>query len=211
MREGGKLCGTSSEGYGWVRRTDALALGLFVAALGATTSFCSAADGPSDGWLATTAKIAILTSLEARGSSVQVDAMNATITLYGKVSSAADKKNVEKLARSVEGVREVRNLLMIAPVAVDNAPAIPDSELHNEVAIALITESVKKDGPLSRSHVFVQSVDNGTVLLTGTANSLAAHLLAIKTARGVRGIRAVRSNVQSSDARAVYQARFLGW
>jgi hypothetical protein len=44
-----------------MQRVGMLALGLFVAVVGATPRFASAADGgPSDAWLTTTAKIAIL-------------------------------------------------------------------------------------------------------------------------------------------------------
>ena len=188
----------------------ALGLGLFVAVVGATPRFASVADAPSDAWLATTAKIAILTSIGTRGSTVQVDMMNATMTLYGKVTSLADKRNVEKLARSMEGVREVRNFLMIAPVAEENAAATSDSELQSAVGVALIAAGLKKDSPLGGSNVSVQSVDNGTVLLAGTANSLTAHLRAIETAKNVQGVRAVRSDIQSLDAKAVDHARFLG-
>jgi osmotically-inducible protein OsmY len=193
-----------------MQRVGMIALGLFVAVVGATPPFASAADGPSDAWLTTAAKIAILTSIGTRGSTVQVDTMNATMTLYGKVTSPADKKNVEKLARSMEGVREVRNFLMIAPVAEENAAAISDAELQSEVAVALIAAGLKKDSPLSGSNVSVQSVDKGTVLLAGTANSLSAHLRAIETAKNVQGVRAVRSDIQSPDARAVYHVQFLG-
>jgi len=189
----------------------AIALGLFVAVVGATPPFASTTDRPSDAWLTTTAKIAILTSIGTRGSTVQVDTMNATMTLYGKVTSAADKKNVEKLARSMEGVREVRNFLMVAPVAEENAPATSDSALQSEIAVALIAAGLKKDSPLGGSNVFVQTVDKGTVLLAGTANSLTAHLRAIETAKNVRGVRAIRSDIQSPDPGTVYHAaRFLG-
>ena len=188
----------------------ALGLGLFVAVVGATQPFASIADAPSDAWLTTTAKIAILTSIGTRGNTVQVDTMNATMTLYGKVTSLADKKSVEKLAKSMEGVREVRNFLMIAPVAEENATATSDSELQSAVAVALIAAGLKKDSPLSGSNVSVESVDRGTVLLAGTANSLTAHLRAIETAKDVQGVRAVRSDIQSLDAKAVDHARFLG-
>jgi osmotically-inducible protein OsmY len=136
--------------------------------------------------------------------------MNATMTLYGKVTSLADKKNVEKLARSMEGVREVRNFLMVAPVAEQNSTATSDSDLQSEVAVALIAACLKKDSPLSGSNVSVQSVDKGTVLLAGTANSLTAHLRAIEAVKNVQGVRAVRSDIQSPDASTVYHARFLG-
>lgn len=193
-----------------MQRVGMIAIGLFAAVVGATPPCGRAADGPSDAWLTTTAKIAIFTSIGTRGSTVQVDTMNATMTLYGKVTSPADKENVEKLARSMEGVREVRNFLMIAPVAEENATAPSDSELQSEVAVALIAAGLKKDSPLSGSNVSVQSVDKGTVLLAGTVNSLTAHLRAIETAKNVQGVCAVRSDIQSSDAGAVYHARFLG-
>jgi osmotically-inducible protein OsmY len=154
--------------------------------------------------------IAILTSIGTRGSTVQVDVMNGTMTLYGKVTSLADKKNVEKLASRMEGVRKIRNFLVIAPFAEENVTATSDSELQSAVGVALIAAGLKKDSPLSGSNVFVQSVDKGTVLLAGTANSLTAHLRAIETAKNVQGVRAVRSDIQSLDAKAVDHARFLG-
>jgi hyperosmotically inducible protein len=190
-----------------MQRVGMIALGVCVAVVGATPPFASAADGPSDAWLTTAAKIAILTSIGTHGSTVQVDTMNGTMTLYGKVTSLADKKNVEKLARSVG---EIRSFLIVAPVAEGNVTATSDSELQGAVGVALIAAGLKTDSPLSGSNVSVQSVDKGTVLLAGTANSLSAHLRAIETAKNVRGVRAVRSDIQSLDAKAVDHARFLG-
>ena len=164
---------------------------------------------PSDDWLRMTAKIAILTSIGTRGSTVQVDTRNATITLYGKVASEADKIDAAKSASGVEGVREVRNLLIIATVEGESATATSDSELQSRVAVAVIAASLKKDDPLSGSDVSVTSAERGTVFLAGTT-SLAGHLRAIETAKNVRGVRAVRSDIRSSDTAAVYQARFLG-
>ena len=130
------------------------------------------------------------------------------MTLYGKVASAVEKVDAEKLASRVKGVREVRNLLIVAPVAEGGA-VTSDSDLQSQVAVALIAASLKKESPLNGSNVSVQSVDKGTVFLAGTA-SLAAHLRAIETAKNVPGVLRVRSDVRSPDAAAVYQARFLG-
>ena len=190
-------------------------LALFVAAAGLVAaawprSSPRAADRPSDAWLTMTARIAILTSTGARGSEVLVDTTNATMTLYGKVASPADKASVEQVARSVEGVREVRSFLMVASLAKDSSILPLDSDLRSEVAVALIAAGLKKDHALSGSKVSVQSVDEGTVWLSGTVDSLAAHLEAIETAQRVPGVHAVRSNIQSPDARAVYGAPFLG-
>jgi osmotically-inducible protein OsmY len=183
---------------------------LAVSPVSSMRSEIAPAAGPSDAWLNTTAKIAILTSIGTRGSTVHVDTINATMTLYGKVPSMAEKENVEKLASRVGGVREIRNFLMIAPVAEDTLVARSDSEVQSEVAVAVIVAGLKEASPLRQSHVSVASVNAGVVLLAGTANNLAAHLHAVEAARSVRGVRAVKSDVRSSDAQAVYHARLLG-
>jgi osmotically-inducible protein OsmY len=193
-----------------MRRFGGIGIGLLVAAAEFALFAANAADAPLDAWLTTKAKIVILTSIGTHGTTVQVDTMNATMTLYGKVTSPADKQTVEKSARSVEGVREVRNFLQVVPSADEKSVAASDSMLQSEVAVALISVALKKEGPLSGSNISVQSVDKGTVWLSGTADSLTAHLRALETAKNVPGIRAVRSEIQSPDAKPVYVQRFLG-
>lgn len=183
-------------------------LALLGAISGATPCRARAPNVPSDAWLTTTAKIAILTSIGSRAT-VQVDTKNATMTLYGKVGSASEMVDAERLARAVEGVSEVRSLLMIAPVAEGGAVATSDSALQSQVAVALIGASLKRESPLDGSDVSVRSVDKGIIFLGGTA-SLAAQLRAIETTKNVQGVRAVRSDIRSPDTAAVYQPRFLG-
>jgi len=191
-----------------MRRFGSMAVGLFVAL---APLAAAAGDGPPDAWLITKAKIAILTSVGTRGTAVQVSTMNQTMTLFGTVASLEDKSKAEKLARAIEGVMEVRNFLqVIASPAAEDADAASDSTLQSAVGVALMTMGLKKDGPLSRSSISVRSVDEGAVLLAGTADSLTAHLRAIETAKGVRGVRAVRSEIQSPDAKAVFRPRYLG-
>jgi osmotically-inducible protein OsmY len=168
-----------------------------------------AVDGPSDAWLSTTTKIAILTSIGVAGSTIQVDTLNATITLFGKVASLADKVSMEKLARDTPGVREVRNLLIVEPAAGRIGKVAPDLELQSTVAVALIAAGLKRESPLAGSDVSVQSVDAGVVLLTGSA-SLMGLLRAIETARNVRGVGAVRSLIRVTDTVTVRQALFIG-
>ena len=193
-----------------LQRFGGTGIGLLIAAAEFARFAANAADAPLDAWLTTKAKIVIMTSIGTHGTTVQVDTMNATMTLYGKVISPADKQTVEKSARSVEGVREVRNLLQVVPPAEEKSVAASDSTLQSEVGVALIAATLKKGGPLGKSNISVQSVDKGTVLLAGTADNLTAHLQAIETTKSVPGVRAVRSEIQSPDVRAVYRPRFLG-
>jgi hyperosmotically inducible protein len=156
-----------------------------------------AAEGPPDAWLTTKAKIAVLTKVGMHGTSIHVDTVNGKVTLHGKVESAADKEKAQQAAASVEGVKEVRNLLQIVPSKDEKAVDASDSTIDDHVKAEL-----KKDPLLARSSIEVQSVNNGTVLLAGKAESLTAALRAIETAGRVSGVRAVHSEIQSPDAKA---------
>ncbi len=157
----------------------------------------AAADVPSDAWLTTKAKVAILTSIGTKGMSVNVDTVNGKMTLHGKVASPADKENAGKTARDIDGVTEVRNLLQVVSAAEEDGVEKADAIVQKDVEAAL-----SKEGALEKSSVSVQSVNKGTVLLGGKAESLAAHLRAVATAKRVAGVRSVRSEIESPDAKA---------
>lgn len=151
----------------------------------------------SDAWLTTKAKVAVLTGVGTAGTDVNVDTVDGRVTLHGTVESEADKKTAEDAARGLDGVREVRNLLQV--VSAKNAKAVDraDDDLQKDVATAL-----RKDTGLRGSKITVQSVNEGTVLLSGKADSLSDHLRAVETTREVRGVAAVHSEIQSPDREA---------
>jgi hyperosmotically inducible protein len=157
----------------------------------------AAAGGPSDAWLTTKAKVAILTSIGNKATSVHVDTVDGKMTLHGKVSSPADKEKAETTARGIDGVKEVRNLLQVVAPTDEDKVERSDSIIQKNVEVAL-----SKDRALKESSVSVQSVNKGTVLLGGKADSLSAHLRAIETAKDVSGVRSVRSEIESPDAKA---------
>jgi osmotically-inducible protein OsmY len=94
-------------------------------------------------------------------------------------------------------VKAVRNLLQVVPSKQEKAVNAADLTIEDSVKAAL-----KGDSLLERSAIQVQSVDNGTVLLAGKAESLTAELRAIETAKHVAGVRAVHSEIDSADAKA---------
>jgi hyperosmotically inducible protein len=156
-----------------------------------------AAEGPPDAWLTTKAKIAVLTSVGVDGTSIHVDTVDGKVTLHGKVDSAEDKAKARRAAASVDGVKEVRNLLQVVSSEDEEAVEASDSAIEDGVQTAL-----KNDPLLAKSSIEVQSVNKGTVLLAGKAESLTAALRAIETAHHVTGVRAVHSEIQSPDAKA---------
>jgi hyperosmotically inducible periplasmic protein len=161
-----------------------------------SAAFCGPASAlsPSDAWITTRAKVNLLTAEGVDAASVNVDTVNRQITLHGSVSNAAEKQKAEDAVRSVNGVSNVRNLLQVVPPGKEAAIERADAEINAEVTAALTRQA-----SISDSSIKVESVNKGVVLLGGTAKDLTDHLTAVQTARNVKGVRRVASEIESSD------------
>jgi hyperosmotically inducible periplasmic protein len=76
--------------------------------------------GLNDGWLWTKTRFDLATVDDLRDSTINVDVSDAVVTLSGTVATAAQKAKAETVAKAVEGVKSVKNMLT---VAADNANA----------------------------------------------------------------------------------------
>jgi osmotically-inducible protein OsmY len=174
----------------------ALALVLVLAAV-AFAAKAVAAEAMSDAWITAKVKLALLTSGDVPATAVNVDTIDGYVTLHGTVGSAEEQSMAERVARSVEGTRDVRNLLQVVKPSVQPSMKVADADLRMRIAKAL-----KADPALQDSSVQVQSVNAGVVLLSGSARSLSEHLHAIELAAREEGVRGVASQVQSPDTLA---------
>jgi len=71
--------------------------------------------GVDDGWLWTKTRFDLAAASDLRDSTINVDVENALVTLTGSVPTAAQKAKAESVAKSVDGVKGVKNLLKVAP------------------------------------------------------------------------------------------------
>jgi osmotically-inducible protein OsmY len=149
---------------------------------------------PGDAWITTRVKMALLTDESVDGLDIDVDTFDGRVTLHGTVDSAIEKVEAEALARQVQGVTEVRNLLAVVPATSQKVNEVADDELKAHVSTVL-----KRDKALSKSDIEVKSVNEGVVVLAGEANTLSAHYRAIEDARAVPGVREVASEIRSPD------------
>jgi hyperosmotically inducible periplasmic protein len=147
-----------------------------------------------DPWITTKVKLSLLSSEGVSGLDVNVDTVDGRVTLYGTAATAQERERAEQLARKVEGVGEVRNLIQVVPAALEHHVAALDETLRERVKTALAN-----DPGLVGSHVEVKSVHQGAVLLAGRAATLSAHLRAIEAAHDVDGVRSVASEIESPD------------
>ena len=70
--------------------------------------------GLNDGWLWVKTRFDLAAVDDLRDSTINVDVDNAVVTLTGTVASAAQKTKAEQTAKSVEGVKGVKDQLKIA-------------------------------------------------------------------------------------------------
>jgi ribosomal protein L12E/L44/L45/RPP1/RPP2 len=71
--------------------------------------------GLNDGWLWVKTRFDLAAADDLRDSSINVDVDKGVVTLTGTVASAAQKTRAEAVAKSVEGVTSVKNVLKVAP------------------------------------------------------------------------------------------------
>ena len=169
-------------------------LGLWAAALVLATAGASLAAAPSDAWITTKAKLALITSDNVSARNVNVDTTNGQVTLHGKVASATEKAEAERLAKEIDGVKSVRNMLQVVTEPRSDSVKVADDSLKERVEKALKADTTLKDSDIS-----VASVNDGVVLLKGEAKTIGDHLRAVETTAHVPGVRRVASEIQSPD------------
>jgi hyperosmotically inducible periplasmic protein len=70
--------------------------------------------GLNDGWLWTKTRFELATADDLRDSTINVDVSDAVVTLSGSVATAAQKAKAEAVAKAVEGVKSVKNMLTVS-------------------------------------------------------------------------------------------------
>lgn len=71
--------------------------------------------GANDLWLWVKTRFDLAAADDLRDSTINVDVDNDIVTLTGTVASAAQRTRAEAVAKSVEGVKSVRNQLKVSP------------------------------------------------------------------------------------------------
>lgn len=71
--------------------------------------------GLNDGWLWVKTRFDLAGADDLRDSTINVDVDKGVVTLTGTVASAAQKSRAEAVAKSVEDVTSVKNMLKVAP------------------------------------------------------------------------------------------------
>ncbi len=150
------------------------------------------AQASDDTWTTTKIRIALMTTDGAGRNAVKVETEHGKVTLHGTVDSQAVKDKAEATVRGVGGVTDVRNLLQVVKESRQDSVKAADKDVKEAVEKAL-KEDKNFDG------IKVKSVDNGLVLLDGSATSLTNKLQAVEACYGLDGVRQVASEIETKD------------
>ena len=177
-------------GVSWILSSAlALVLGVVLAA--------PAGAAMPDAWITMKTKLALLTTAGVSGMTINVDTVFGRVTLHGTVRSAEEQAKAETVARQINGVQGVSNLLQVVTAPDEQAGQVADDALMER-----ITQELQADPALHNSRIAVQSVHQGVVLLAGRAKTLSDHLHAVALVASVPGVQRVASEIQSPDTLA---------
>jgi len=154
------------------------------------SGLAKAADNP-DAWVTMKTKVSLMTTEGVDTHDLNVDTVNGVVTLHGKVSTEAEKIKAEKIARGIEGAKEVKNLLQVVPGVQRESVERSDDEIKKSVQAAF-----KANRRVEDSGIKVSSVNKGVVLLAGKTKSMGAYLESVEVANAVRGVRRVSTEVE---------------
>jgi hyperosmotically inducible periplasmic protein len=148
----------------------------------------------SDSWITSKTKIALFADDRVKGREVSVETVKGDVFLRGKVDTAEAKAAAAEIARTIEGVKNVKNdLQVVAPSARKTVDA-DDKQITKAVE-----SRFNKDAQLKKIDV---RTDAGVVVLSGEVPNISVSAKASEMAHRVDGVKAVKNELRVTQARA---------
>ena len=152
----------------------------------------------NDAWLTAKIQSKYFLDDDVKGLDVDVTTMDGVVTLRGTVDSAYERRQAVALARSTEGVQEVRDELKVAAEAsaqpagdTTAAKGTSGDNVAAAVEDGWITTKIQAQyfmDPDVKGHQIDVDTRNGTVTLSGTVSSDARKQVAEEIARETDGV-----------------------
>ena len=144
----------------------------------------------SDSWMALKIRSRLLVKANVSAATTTVAVNDAVVTLGGTADNSAQKELTEIYAKDIDGVKSVKNDIVITKQAAPTiGESIDDASITSQVKFALLAN--KSTSALKTK---VKTTD-GVVRLTGDVSSAAEKSLASKLAIDVRGTKSVTNDM----------------
>jgi osmotically-inducible protein OsmY len=165
---------------------------------------CDAGKVASDGWIDTRLETAYLFNPSLNDFTITTAVEQGVVSLAGSVRSDIDKDLAGEIARSVDGVREVENALVVNP-GLQAATQQPADGFVQKVSDATTTAMVKAR-LVANDNIRAGDIDVDTsgavVRLSGTVASPAQKDLAEFIARNTSGVDSVVNQLAVAPGRS---------
>jgi hyperosmotically inducible protein len=168
-----------------------LAVLALASACSSTRTQESAGEVFDDSVLTSKVKIALIDDPVTKAGQINVETFRGVVQLGGFVDNAQQKEQATKVARSVTGVKEVRNDLRVSTK--------PDATAGQDYDDSMLTASVKTklmENSDTKAHQINVGTEKGVVQLTGFVDSTAMKTKAGEIARSVDGVKQVRNDLE---------------
>jgi osmotically-inducible protein OsmY len=145
----------------------------------------------SDSWMAVKIRSRLLMKANVSAATTMVAVNNGVVTLNGTASSPAQKELTEAYAKDIDGVKSVKNELVVQekPANATLGESIDDASITSQVKYALFSHQ-----STSALNTKITTTD-GVVRVTGIAKTDAEKSLVTKLAQDVRGTKSVTNDM----------------
>jgi len=176
---------------GFLKLTAIVGVLALASACSATRTQQSAGEVIDDSVLTSKVKIALIDDPTTKAGQINVETYRGVVQLGGFVDNAKQKQQATKVARSVTGVKEVRNDLLISTK--------PHATTGQDVDDGMLTTSVKAklmEDSTTKAYEINVGTQKGVVQLTGFVDSSTMKARAGELARSVDGVKDVRNDLE---------------
>jgi osmotically-inducible protein OsmY len=150
----------------------------------------------TDAWLITKVKSTLLYHRGVSGINTEVLAKDGIVTLRGEALNAAQKDLATEYAKDVEGVKNVKNEMTIAPKekTTGEKKDVMGESIDDASTTALVKSTLLHHRSTSALNTKVETKE-GVVNLTGKAKNAAEKNLVTKIVSDVQGVKKVDNNM----------------
>jgi hyperosmotically inducible protein len=143
----------------------------------------------NDAWLTAKTKIALAADGRVKGRQIDVTTTKNVVMLRGKVDSDAAKQAAEDITKMLDGVKSVKNDLVV--VAPSKQEAVEEKD---EAITTRVQKKLAKDSHLKNADIDVQT-NAGIVSLTGEVKDIMTSANASWAAWFVPGVKSVKNDL----------------
>lgn len=143
----------------------------------------------SDAWIKMQLQIALVLHRNVNAGKTDIYVNNGIVTLKGEAASQAQKDLTSEYAKDVNGVKDVKNEMLIAGASQTLGEKVDDASITAQLKMTLM---LHRSTSALRTTVTTR---DGIVTLTGQAKSAAEKDLVTKLVEDIRGVNSVINNM----------------